>query len=172
MGQLLGGHSRSAFLTDADEKGESQGAGSSEEQSSAVFTTWSWQPQQQEGSSSWSFAANQDDMGSLSATSSDDGDMDDTMNIPGIEGMTEQEAHEHVYYQYRNAKRNWRRLTGRPVRRLRRSFKRSRGTGTGRGGGFSRQRRGKGFWYTEPVLAFLSSKGKGERRHTKGKGFG
>ena len=170
VGQLLGGgHSRQSFLGDTEDSKEDTGASSSTEQTTNVFTTWSWEPQQQEGSSSWSFpAAHQEDTDSSSATSSDDGHMDETMSIPGIDGMTEQEAHEHVYYQYRNAKRNWRRLTGRPVRRFRRTFKKSKG----RGRGFSRQKRGKGFWFSEPVLTFLSSKGKGDRKGSTGKGFG
>ena len=104
--------------------------------------TWSWDPQPAEGSSSWTFPSNQyEETESSSATSSDEGDLDETQTLPGIEGMSEQDAHEHIYYQYRNAKRNWRRLTGRPVRRFRRTFKKS----TGKGKGYSRPKRGKGF---------------------------
>ena len=135
IGQLLGGSSRHAFFHDTEDAAEEYDPNAIEDQPSQVFTTWSWEPQDQGEASSWSFpAAHQDDSDSSSATSSDDGNVDDTMTVPGIEGMSEQEAHEHIYYQYRSAKRNWRRLTGRPVRAFRRTFKRS----------YSSKGRGKG----------------------------
>ena len=104
---------------------------------------------------------------------------DFSTEIPDIAGMSEQDAHEHIYYQYRNAKRNWRRFTGRPVHRFRRSFKKSH-LGCGKGNGsFGRRtpfkksyNRGRGFWVSESVMAFLQSKGKGSGKSTTGKGFG
>ena len=72
-------------------------------------------------------------------TSSDDGNtaVDD---VGAYLGNNEQERLEHAYFRYRSAKKNWRRLTGKPVRKFRRKFTRFRrfsGKGGGRGGRFS-----------------------------------
>ena len=147
LGQLLsGGHSRLSFPVDAEEVSEEQPP----EQPAGVFTTWSWQPQQPERAQPSFPSAFEDEPESSSATSSDEGDLDEYAQLPDISGMSEQEAHEHVYYQYRNAKRNWRRLTGRLVRRFGRTFKKSKG----RGKGYRGKSRGKGFRLTDQVQAF------------------
>ena len=134
------------------------------------------------GSSSWhdqrysaeeSYAVNEidDDSSSSSATSSDDGHEDTGM--PDLSQLSNAEAAESIYYQYRAAKRNWRRFTGRPVRRFRRVFKHNykrRGKGNGKGRGRGRTR---GFFYTnDDVQVFLKGRGKGHRAHTSGKGHG
>ena len=120
VGQMLSGHARGSFFNEEGEIPNNSGSDAptkQEDRPAGVFMTWSWDPQPAEGSSSWTFPSNQyEETESSSATSSDEGDLDETQTLPGIEGMSEQDAHEHVFYQYRNAKRVWRRLTGRPVR--------------------------------------------------------
>ena len=75
--------------------------------------------------------------------------------------------------QMRTAKRTWRRFTGRPVRKFRRFFKARRGKGKGKSKGKKGSGSGNSFmWYQEEVAAFLSGKGKGDRSHSSGKGFG
>ena len=188
LGGLLQGRNSHAYLTEEASASSSQewrdDSAVTHSGSQQVFTTWSWGAEDTaagNGGTTWTFPTSQDDMetDSTSATSSDDGEEDFTTEIPDISGMSEQDAHEHIYYQYRNAKRNWRRFTGRPVRKLRRSFKSSHRSGKGKGFSFGRRTphkkpysRGRGFWFTEPVQAFLQSKGKGGKKPTTGKGFG
>ena len=62
-----------------------------------------------------------DDDGTYTDTSSDDGAED--VHLPDMTHMTEQEAAERVYWNYRQAKRAWRRLAGKSVRRIRRIIK-------------------------------------------------
>ena len=135
-----------------------------------------WQPSPGAGprydiEESYAVGEHEDDSSSSSATSSDDG-YEDT-NMPDLSQYSNAEAAETVYYQYRAAKRNWRRFTGRPVRRFRRVFKRDyRRRGKGKGKGKSRGR-SRGFFYThDDVQVFLKGKGKGSRSHTSGKGHG
>ena len=178
VGSMIG-RNRPVFLTNEGQDAEEPEV----EQSSGIYAAWSWDrsgsQEEASGSQAWTFPSAQEDASeSTSATSSDDGERDDTIWDPEIEGMNDQDAAEHIYYQYRSAKRNWRRYTGRPVRRFRRTFKKSHiGRGKGKGSSFGRRTnyrktntRGKGFWFTEPVMTFLQSKGKGSR--TTGKGFG
>merc|ERR1711994_186934 len=108
-----------------------------------------------------------DDSSSASDTSSDDGN--EVLDGPDTSQMTEADAAEAVFYRYRQARRAWRRFTGKPVRRFRRNFKKTlRGYGRGQ-----RKGRGRGFFYTQDeVFAFLKGKGKGNRSHTSGKGHG
>ena len=86
----------------------------------------SWQHHSSEprydAGASYAALEQEDDSCSSSATSSDDG-YEDT-NMPDLSQLTNADAAETIYYQYRAAKRNWRRFTGRPVRRFRRFFKR------------------------------------------------
>ena len=108
-----------------------------------------------------------------SMTSSDDFG-ETTVGGPDISQMGEAEAAESLFFQYRKAKRAWRRFTGKPVRRFRRTFNRSLKKG---GKGYGKGSYGKGkrrsFLYTkDDVQAFLSGKGKGHRSHTSGKGHG
>ena len=69
---------------------------------------------------------------------------------------------------YRRAKMNWRRFTGKPVRKFRRHVRRhlvkGKGKGKGKGRGF--------FWTQDDVQVFIKGKGKGHRSHTSGRGFG
>ena len=57
------------------------------------------------------------DSGTDTDTSSDDGL--EELPDPGISQMTESQAAEHIYMEYRAAKKTWRRLTGKPVRHFR-----------------------------------------------------
>ena len=102
-------------------------------------------------------------------TSSDDGT--EHIVVPDVSHMSEADAAEHIFYQYRNAKRVWRRFTGKPVRRFRsglRHFAKARGRGRGSGQGHRRSM----FLTDEDTQAYLSGKGKGQRKHTSGKGHG
>ena len=102
------------------------------------------------------------------STSSDDG-TETLPNCPDLSAMSEAQAAEALFYQYRTAKRNWRRFTAKPVRKFRRHFKKTlRRYGKGRSKG-----KGRGFFFTEDeVQVYLKGKGKGNRAHTSGKGFG
>lgn len=53
-----------------------------------------------------------------SATESDDGA--EPVASEDLQGLTAPEADEHLFWQYAEAKRRWRRFTGKPVRSLRR----------------------------------------------------
>ena len=111
-------------------------------------------------------SVDEDDSGTDTDTSSDDG-VEDTQPID-ITGMSEPDACEAVYLAYRRAKRNWRRFTGKPVRRFRRHFKRYTKTRYGKGRG-----KGRGFfWSQDDVFAYLKGKGKGHKGNTSGKGHG
>ena len=106
-----------------------------------------------------------------SETSSDSGN-EEIPDIPGLEHLSQADAAEHIYLQFRRAKRTWRRFTGRPVRKFRRFFKkhkRFKGKGKGKGKGRSH---GGFMWTQDDTLAYLKGKGKGKRSHTSGKGFG
>ena len=88
-----------------------------------------WQPPEQDEESS-----------SESCTSSDDGE-EQLEGWPDMSTMTEPEASENIYFRYRNGRRMWRRFTGNPVRRFRRTFRRHLkkkgwGKSKGRGRGF------------------------------------
>ena len=106
-----------------------------------------------------------------SATSSDSGT--EQLPEPAVGGMSPPDAAHHIYMQMRTAKRTWRRFTGRPVRKFRRFFKARRGKGKGKSKGKKGSGSGNSFmWSQEEVAAFLSGKGKGDRSHSSGKGFG
>ena len=92
-----------------------------------------------------------------------------------------------VLYAYQQAKARWRKLTGKPVRRVRRFFRRKFPRAKGKGRGESRHRRmtgkGIGLFFTglddDELEAFFAgrSKGRGKghkagRRFSTGKGFG
>ena len=120
-------------------------------------------------------AVNQDDSDddSSSMTSSDNGS--DTLNMPDLSRLSDAEAAEQLFYQYRTARRTWRRFTGKPVRRFRRTFKKNffkRGKGKGHPRG-----RGRGpsrglFFTNDDVQVFLKGRGKGHRSQSFGKGHG
>ena len=95
---------------------------------------------------------NQEETDDSSATSSDSGA--EQLPDPAVSGMTPVEATHHVYMQMRNAKRTWRRHTGRPVRKFRRFYKAKQGKG--------RRPAGHSFmWAQEDLASFLIGKGKG-----------
>ena len=75
------------------------------------------------------------DSGTDTDTSSDSGNED--MDDGSFQHMSQSEVAEHVYMQYRRAKRRWRRFTNKPARRFRRvikHFKRGKGRkGSGKG---------------------------------------
>ena len=115
----------------------------------------------------------EDDDDSSSMTSSDNGS--DALDMPDLSRMNDTEAAEQLFYQYRKARRTWRRFTGKPVRRFRRDFKKNfykRGKGKGHPRG-----RGRGptrglFFTNDDVQVFLKGRGKGNRAQTFGKGHG
>ena len=77
--------------------------------------------------------------------------------------MTQPQAAEHIYIQYRGTKRIWRRFTGKHVRKFRRVvnlFYKNRGNIYIHRGFMCSQ---------DDTLAFLASRGKGNRSHTNGK---
>ena len=124
-----------------------------------------------------------EDDSSSSATSSDDGEEPlETVDLGRISTadlsrMNDTEAAEKLFYQYRAAKRYWRRFTGKPVRRFRRDLKHSfkkRLTGKGKGKSHGRGRgMRRGFLFTnDGVQVFLKGRGKGHRAYTTGKGHG
>ena len=82
-------------------------------------------------------------MTSDSITSSDDGS-DHIDGAIDTSRMTEAEAADTIFYRYKSARRQWRRFTGKLVKRFRKFFRRSlKGKGRGRIEG-----RGRGFYYT------------------------
>ena len=118
------------------------------------------------------YLANDDDSwstGTDTDTSSDDGA--EALDLPDLSQMTREEATEHLYWQYRTAKKTWRRFAGKPVRKFRRKFRRS---SKGRGKGKGRSKKGsRNYMFTkDDVQTFLAGKGKGGRSHSSGKGFG
>jgi hypothetical protein len=62
------------------------------------------------------------DDGADADTSSDSGN--EELGDPSVANMTDAESSEQLFWAYRRAKRNWRRFTGKPVRRFRRILKR------------------------------------------------
>ena len=126
------------------------------------------------GDTSWAYPASswegdhEMDSGTDTDTSSDSGT--EEIDDPALQHMSQTEAAEHVYLQYRRAKRKWRRFTNKPVRRFRRVIKhfrhKGRRKGKGKGGGRPF------FWTQDDTLAYLNGKGKGKRSHSSGKGFG
>ena len=85
--------------------------------------------------------------------------------------MTESQAAEPVYMEYRAAKKTWRRFTGKPFRHFRRTAKKAKGSGKAKGGKGKGQ--GVGFSLThDDTLTYLKGMGKGNRSHTSEKGFG
>ena len=119
------------------------------------------------------------DSGTDTETSSDSGN--EPLDAADFAGWPEAEVAEHIYMQYRNAKRVWRRFTKKPVRKFRRGFKRFRRKGSGKGKGsfrsWGQRGKGSGFFLAEPtedeVSAFVAHKGRGKGKSKgSGKGFG
>ena len=94
-----------------------------------------------------------------------------------LQPMTDRQASEHVFWQYRMHRRSWRRLTGKPVRRFRRHVRyfvkrQCKGKGRSQGGfGFGSFRRRSYVDTQDDIRAYLGSRGKGSGRRS-GKGHG
>ena len=97
-----------------------------------------------------------------SATESDDGAED--MMDDDLAGLSAQQADEHLFWQYAEAKRRWRRYTGKPVRALRRVL-RKKGKGKGKP-------HHSFFDISEALQQSAYFKGKGKGGKSSGKGFG
>ncbi len=138
------------------------------------FVLWGAAPQQGERQApeTWdnagAFPVGEEPSGTDTDTSSDDGEEADDGG-PDISRMSNVEAAEALFGHYRKGKRQWRRFTGKPVRKFRRFVKKSFfGKGKGKGKGKRRS-----FMYTaDDVVYLLKGKGKGNHQHTSGKGFG
>ena len=97
-----------------------------------------------------------------SATESDDGY--DQVPTDDLVGLSNQEADEHLYWQYSEAKKRWRRFTGKPVRALRRVLRR-KGKGKGKPSHSYLD-----INHTLMQSSYFRNKGKGGK--SSGKGFG
>ena len=97
-----------------------------------------------------------------SATESDD--FQQREDERDLEGLTAGEADEHLFWQYTEAKRRWRKYTGKPVRALRRVLRRK---GKGKG-----KTKGAFFDITNALheSSYFRAKGKGGK--SSGKGWG
>jgi hypothetical protein len=121
--------------------------------------------------------------GTDSDTSSDSGN--EEIDMSDLTGLNDSEASLLAYWQYRHAKRRWRRLTQKPTRgfrRLKRKFRKGKGKGFFRKGKGKSHGKGKGIFLAESemsdsaaqesALAYLKGKGKGHRKGSTGKGTG
>lgn len=97
-----------------------------------------------------------------SATESDDGA--EPVASEDLQGLTAPEADEHLFWQYAEAKRRWRRFTGKPVRSLRRVLRRK---GKGKG-----KVQNAFFDISGALMQSSYFKGKGKGGKSSGKGFG
>ena len=114
----------------------------------------------------WAFASEPQD-GASDTDSNASSDNDEPLPMDGIQGMSAVEVDEYLFGQYQQAKKRWRRFTGKPVRSLRRVLKR-KGKGKSRGKGFR-----SSFLNIDEVLQQSSYyKGKGKGGRSSGKGFG
>ena len=146
------------------------------------------QPEPQWAYMSLNDALADSDMGTDSDTESSDwneDNADEDIPAPPADATPEQ-LEAHLYWAYQKTKSQWRRHTGKPVRRFRRVIRRIgkfKGGGKGKGKGFGKGfRRGKGAHFTfltetqvsEEVYAFGKARGKGKGRKGKssGSGFG
>ena len=111
----------------------------------------------------WAFAAHTvgtDASGTDSETSSD---RDEPVPLEDLQGMSSTQADEYLFGQYQQAKKRWRRFTGKPVRSLRRVLKR-------KGKGKGKQRSYLNIDSLLQQSAYFRGKGKGGT--SSGKGFG
>ncbi|CAE7203568.1 RE1 [Symbiodinium sp. CCMP2592] len=111
----------------------------------------------------WAFAAHTvgtDASGTDSETSSD---RDEPLPLEDLQGMSSTQADEYLFGQYQQAKKRWRRFTGKPVRSLRRVLKR-------KGKGKGKQRSYLNIDSLLQQSAYFRGKGKGGS--SSGKGFG
>lgn len=113
----------------------------------------------------WAFYQDPDAEGASetdSATESDDGV--EPLPAEDLQGLTAPEADEHLFWQYAEAKRRWRRYTGKPVRSLRRVLRRK---GKGKG-----KVHNAFFDISGTLMQSSYFKGKGKGGKSSGKGFG
>lgn len=111
----------------------------------------------------WAYAADEDSA-TASATSSDNGSALDNTDLAGLSSA---QVDEYLFGRYQHAKKRWRRFTGKPVRALRRVF-RKKGKGKGSKGGIG----SFGYLNLNEVLQNSYYKGKGKGGRSSGKGFG
>ena len=98
--------------------------GSSGSRSTEAWNDGSWESRPTDpwtaGGPQWAFPVDSayydEDDGTDTDTSSDDGRED--IARPDVSNMSDAEAAMTIYMAYRNAKTNWRRLTGKPVRKF------------------------------------------------------
>ena len=141
-------HFSQSFMTEAD-TGSSATVDSWQDLASAA--PWSAAPSA--NPVDWAFASNTagaDGSDTDSATSSDN---DDEMLVDDLQGLSPKAMDEYLFGQYQQAKRRWRRFTGKPVRALRRVL--------------------RGYINIDEALqqsAYFKGKGKGGK--SSGKGFG
>ena len=100
------------------------------------------------------------DSGTDTNTSSDDSELGE--NFADLAGMTEAQAIEQIFWQYRHAKRRWCKYAQKPLRRAG-GFVRRRG---GKGGGKSRTH----LINEGPIATAAFSNGQGKGKGSKGKG--
>ena len=85
------------------------------------------------------------------------------MNVDDLQGMSGAQADEYLFGQYQQAKRRWRRFTGKPVRALRRTV-RKKGKGKGKRNSYLN--------LSDLLQSSSYFKGKGKGGKSSGKGFG
>lgn len=145
----------------------------------ASDSTGGWGPVSPEAPAAGTYTAQpvrEDSSGAETDTSSDSGN--EMLEPLCYVGMTAPQIAEAIYMQYRQAEERRRRCAGKPVRKVRRGFKKHRkGSGRGhKGGRYSSWGQGNNrifALFTEvEVQALLSSKGKEQRKGSSGKGFG
>ncbi|CAE7258960.1 unnamed protein product [Symbiodinium natans] len=81
----------------------------------------------------WAFQATVTEGGYSETDSATSSDQDEPIAMDDLQGMTNSQADEYLFGQYQQAKKRWRRFTGKPVRALRRTLHR-KGKGKGKRG--------------------------------------
>ena len=154
-----------AFLAEADtgssRSGDVAWISDGQVSTSAPLTGGQWGTMME--GSDWAFHADPAaESDTDTATSSDN---DEAMQTDDIQGMSAPQVDEYLFGRYQEAKRRWRRFSGKPVRALRRVLKRK---GKGKGKGY------RGSYLNIDGLLQQSSyfKGKGKGGKSSGKGFG
>ena len=115
----------------------------------------------------WAYAALPYDPAMSDTASATSSDNDEPLPMDDLQGLSQSAADEYLIGQYQQAKRRWRRFTGKPVRALRRVFrKKGKGKGKSKGPRNSFVNLGE----TLSQSAYFRAKGKGGK--SSGKGFG
>ena len=111
----------------------------------------------------WAFASHAVETGASETDSATSSDLDESIAMDDLQGMSNNQVDEYLFGQYQQAKKRWRRFTGKPVRSLRRTLRRK---GKGKG-------KRNSYLNIDSLLqqsAYFRSKGKGG--NSSGKGFG